>query len=64
MKYYRDIKASLDTKFEEGKNEGIKERSKEIAIKMLKKNTPIEIIIDLTDLSKEEIKNLSKDLHF
>ena len=52
--YYRDIKASLDTKYEEGKIEG----KIEIAVNLLKKGMSIEDIIDLTGLTKAQIEKL------
>jgi len=42
----------------EGKMEGKKEKQIEIAKKMLKNNIPLEDIIYLTELSKEEIEKL------
>ena len=52
LKYYRDIKASLDTKFEEGKIEG----KIEIAKNLISKGFSISQIIELTGLTKEEIE--------
>ena len=54
---------------EEGKEEGIKEgreegREKEkleIAENLLKRNVDIDIIVESTGLSKEEVENLKKD---
>jgi len=64
LKYYRDLKNSLDTAKEEGKIEGLKEGKKErnieIAIEMLKKGLDISLIKDITGLSDKEIKNLEK----
>ena len=54
LKYYRDLKNSLDTKFDEGKNE----RSKEIAMNLLRMNMPIESIIEVTGLTMEELLKL------
>ena len=56
LKYYRDLKSSFDTKYEEGKIEG----KIEIAKKLLNKGMSIKDIIDLTGLSKEEINKLKK----
>ena len=39
---------------------GAKENSKQIAKEMLKENIPIEKIIKITKLTKEEIENLQK----
>ena len=44
---------------EEGRQEGHKEKSIEIAKKMKSKNMPIEEIIELTGLTKEEIESLT-----
>ncbi len=66
LKYYRDLKNSLDTAHEEGKEEGLVEgREKglvegkiEIARNLLKIGVSIDIIQQSTGLSKEEIKKL------
>lgn len=66
LKYYRDIKASLDTKYEEGLEKGIKkgiekgiEKGVEkVAKNALKKGLSIEDIIGLTGLTKEQIERL------
>ena len=42
----------------EGRAEGKKEKAKEIALKLLALNTPIDIIVQSTGLSIEEIKKL------
>jgi predicted transposase/invertase (TIGR01784 family) len=54
LKYYRNIKNSLDTAKEEGKIEG----KIEVAKNLLRNNVSIEIIINSTGLTKEEIENL------
>ncbi len=54
LKYYRDLKNSLDTAKEEGKIEG----KIEIATKALQKGLSINDIIELTGLSEDEIKKL------
>lgn len=46
---------------QEGRKEGHKEKSLEIAKKMKSKNIPIEEIIELTGLTKEEMENLEED---
>ncbi len=58
LKYYRDIKNSLDTAKEEGKIEG----KIEVAKNLLKNNVSIEIIISSTGLTKLEIENLKEYL--
>ena len=55
LKYYRDLKNSLDTARGEGKIEG----KFEIAIKALKKGFSINDVIELTGLSEEEIKGIN-----
>lgn len=52
LKYYRNIKYSLDTAKEE--------KAIEIAKEMLKDNEPIEKIVKYTKLSEQEVKNLMK----
>ena len=59
LKAYRDIKNSLDTAKEEGREEGIEQRNIEIAKKMLAAGMHIDIIINMTDLSKDEIEKLT-----
>jgi predicted transposase/invertase (TIGR01784 family) len=68
LKYYRDLKNSLDTARQEGQLEGIlkgKTEGKlegkiEIAMKALKKGLPLADIVELTGLSEEEIDKISK----
>ena len=59
LKAYRDIKNSLDTAKEEGREEGREQRNIEIAKKMLAAGMHIDIIINMIDLSKDEIKKLT-----
>jgi len=65
LKYYLDLKNSIDTAKMEGKLEGIlegkKEREIEIAIKFIKKGYTNEIIKDGTDLTDEEIEKLRNE---
>ncbi len=44
--------------YRKGKNDGLEQKNKEIAKKMKEKNYKIEDIIDLTNLSKEEIEDV------
>ena len=60
LKYYRDLKNSLDTARGEGKIEGRIEGKIEIAIKALKKGFSINDIIELTGLSEDEIKGINQ----
>lgn len=55
LKYYRDLKNSLDTAREEGKIE----REIEIASKALKKGLSIKDISELTGLSEEQIRRIN-----
>ncbi len=50
----RDIKASLDTRYEEGIEKGIEK----VTIEMLNKDEPIKKIIKFTGLTKEQIEKL------
>ena len=59
LKAYRDIKNSLDTAKEEGREEGREQRNIEIAKKLLAAGMHIDIIINMTDLSKDEIEKLT-----
>ena len=59
LKAYRDIKNSLDTAKEEGREEGREQRNIEIAKKMLAAGMHIDIIINMTDLSKDKIEKLT-----
>ena len=59
LKAYRDIKNSLDTAKEEGREEGREQRNIEIAKKMLAAGMDIDIIISMTDLSTDEIEKLT-----
>lgn len=54
LKYYRDIKNSLDTAKEEGKIEG----KIEDAIKMLEKGLEVSLISEITGLTEKEINEL------
>ncbi len=62
LKYYRDIKNVVDTSREDGLKEGIEkginQRNLEILKKLKSNGVSIEIIIQSTGLTKEEIKNL------
>jgi len=58
LKYYRDLKNSLDTARGEGKIEGKIEEKIEIARKALKKGLSINDIVELTGLSEDEIKGI------
>lgn len=66
LKYYRDLKNSLDTARDEGitegriegRIEGMKEGKLEVARQALKKGLPIKDISELTGLSEKEIEDL------
>ena len=61
-KYIMDQKATEDAGYDKGKKVGIaagrKEEKIEIAKEMLKKGLDIEMICDITKLTKEEIEKL------
>lgn len=58
LKYYRDIKNSLDTAKEEGKEEGKIEEKRAIAKNLLKENVDVQVIAQVTGLSIDEIERL------
>ena len=57
LKYYRDLKNSLDT----AKEEGREERAFEIAKELLKNGVNIEIIVQSTGLTKGQIARIKSD---
>lgn len=58
LKYYRDLKNSLDSAKEEGVIEGIEKGKVEVAKNLIENNVSIEIIMKSTGLTKEQIENL------
>ncbi len=74
LKYYRDLKASLATRYEEGmekgmekgreegrkegRKEGMAEGMEKVALKMIQQNEPIERIMVYTGLTEEQIEIL------
>lgn len=58
LKYYRDLKNSLDTAKEEGREEGRKEKKLEVAKNALKIGLSVDAIIQITGLSKETIERI------
>ena len=55
-----DVKQREEDAREDGLIEGEKKGKKEIAKRMLEKNIPIETIIEITQLTEAEVKNLIK----
>jgi predicted transposase/invertase (TIGR01784 family) len=62
LKFYRDIKNVVDTAFDDGKSlgkiEGKIEQNYELAKKLKEKGLPMELIIEVTGLTAEEIEKL------
>ena len=58
LKTYRDLKNSLDTAEEKGRNEGRAEEKLDIARKMKWKGFTATDILEMTGLSEDEIKAL------
>ena len=58
LKYYRDLKNSLDTAKEEGREEGKEEKAIEVAMKMIKKGFDNDEIAEISGLSEIEINKL------
>ncbi|XCN75355.1 MAG: Rpn family recombination-promoting nuclease/putative transposase [Candidatus Electrothrix aestuarii] len=59
LKYYRDMKNSLDTAFDEGKQE----KEREIVINGLQQGLEVSLLASLTGLSKETIEKIEEELH-
>lgn len=55
LKYYRDLKNSLDTAFDEGMEIGLEKGVEKVALKMLEDGEPIEKISRYTGLSIQQI---------
>ena len=60
LKYYRDLKNSLDTAREEGVLEGIEKGKVEVAKELLKNGIEVNIILKSTGLTLEQIEKLKK----
>ena len=60
LKAYRDVKNSIDTAWEKGREEGKNWKAIQIAKKMLDAGMDIETVMQITDLSKSEIEKLKK----
>jgi len=58
LKYYRDLKNSLDTAREEGLLEGIEKEKLEVAKNALKMGLSVEEIIQLTGLNRQDINQI------
>lgn len=57
-KWEMDYNSGMSYAKEEGKKEGVKENKIETAKKLIKLNMPIEQIIEITELTKEEIEEI------
>ena len=62
LKSYRDLKNSLDTAREEAREEAIDQRNLEIVKNSLKAGLSINMIVDITGLSQEEIEKIERDV--
>jgi predicted transposase/invertase (TIGR01784 family) len=60
LKYYRDLKNSIDTAFDEGKAEGRAEQKIEIAREMLAEGEPMERVARLTGLAPAVVEELKR----
>ena len=64
--YRTDLASDLATAEDRGRREGMREgersRSMAIAVRMLRRNTPVDDIMDITELSREEIEELRHGL--
>lgn len=55
---YRDVKNSIDTALEKGREEGKNSKAIQIAKRMLDAGMDMETVMQITDLSKSEIEKL------
>ena len=60
---YNQIEYARETGREEGREEGAKQKSCDIAERMLEKGIDIETISELTGLTAEEVSRLKKELN-
>lgn len=60
LKHYRDLKNTLDTAKEEGREEGRMEEKSEVALRCAWENMPAELIAKVTGLTVEEIFGILK----
>ncbi len=58
----KGLAQGIEQGIEQGKEQGIKESAQSIAKEMLKKNMDINLIMELTKLTKEEIEKIKKDI--
>jgi predicted transposase/invertase (TIGR01784 family) len=58
LKAYRDVKNSIDTALEKGREEGKNSKALQIAKKMLDAGMDIETVMQITDLPKNKIDKL------
>ena len=58
LKAYRDVKNSIDTAMEKGREEGKNLKAIQIAKKMLEAGMDVDTVMKMTDLSKNEIEKL------
>ncbi len=64
LKAYRDVKNSIDTALEKGREEGKNWKAMQIAKKMLDAGMDIETVMQITDLSKSEIEKTKMIIAF
>jgi predicted transposase/invertase (TIGR01784 family) len=62
LKYYRDMKNSLDTAFDDGKEEGRTEEKRQVVINGLQQGLEIKVIATLTGLSVKIIEKIYREL--
>ncbi|POR03286.1 hypothetical protein AU468_05360 [Alkalispirochaeta sphaeroplastigenens] len=59
-KWQRDVSSRLRSAEQRGKEEGIQQKAREDALKMLKRGFPVSDIADITGLSGQEIGDLER----
>ena len=60
LKYYRDMKNSLDTAYDEGREEGSMNKLTEIALNAIKAGLENETIAGITGVTVDEVEALRK----
>lgn len=62
MTYLRQRNSDLEEGREEGREEGFQQKAVEVATKMLVKEYPLQEIVDMTELSLEQVLELQKKI--
>lgn len=58
----KDLKAIKETVYEEGMEKGMEKGHREVALNMLKMGVDLQVILDSTKLSEQEVEELKKQI--